>query len=89
MTHRVEWSTNAKMALLEMWATVNSSDFERISRAVNELESRLSSDPLNEGEGREGDVRIAFENPIGITFVIEHEDHLVQVVAVWQFDSSN
>jgi len=83
MTYRVEWTDPAQMALLEMWATLDSPAFRRISSAVVELERRLSTDPDNEGESRDSELRITFEEPLGITFNIDPDDRLASIIAAW------
>lgn len=80
---RVEWRADVQIVLLELWALAERALRSRISRAVIELERRLSIDPLNEGESRVGDVRITFEEPLGISFAVDSTAGVVTVVGVW------
>ena len=82
MKYFVLWSKEAERRLDEIWK--KASDPTRILSAAVELEHRLREDPRGEGESRDGSRRIAFEQPLGITFRIV--DRLtVMVLAVWEY----
>jgi hypothetical protein len=44
----------------------------------------LEIDPLDCGESRAGNLRVAFVPPLGIDFKVFPEDRLVHVVTVWK-----
>ena len=83
MTHRVQWLREAQFELLEYWADLDAKQFTQVSSAVEELERRLSVDPENEGESRQGKIRIAFEGPLGVYFFIDADDRLVSIMNAW------
>jgi hypothetical protein len=39
--------------------------------ALGFIEGRLSKNPLDEGESREGDERVMFADPLAVTFVVD------------------
>lgn len=81
----VEWRPSVQLVLIELWGLADPPLQARISAAVNMLEQRLSRDPLNEGESRDGDIRMTFESPLGISFVVDTDAKTVTVIKVWQY----
>jgi hypothetical protein len=69
--------------LFELWILADSFDQARISAAVNELELRLSIDPLNVGESRSGELRVEFETPLGISYLVFLDQTVVEIGHVW------
>jgi len=82
---RIEWPPSIEIALLELWAMADPMLRARISATINELERRLAQDPLNEGESRIDEVRVAFERPLGIKFTVDTVSMIVTVLDVWLF----
>ena len=80
MKFSVRWMPRAEQLLTQMW--LSSRDREAIREACEKLEARLTADPLNAGESREGNYRIVFEEPLAVTFSVWPIDRLVKVVYV-------
>ena len=55
---------------------------EQIQAAFAAINRRLEEDPLNEGESREGNIRIAFVPPFVVDFNVDPENRLVSVLYV-------
>ena len=79
----VEWRAQAQISLLEIWLLADTALLSPLRDAINELERRLASAPLDEGEIRQGSKRVAFESPLGIDFSVDDEKKLVKVAKVW------
>ena len=80
MNYKVVWKKSAEDRLAEIW--LSASDRNAVSDAAYLIEKRLAANPLNVGESRDGDIRIAFEGPLSMLFVIRDQKKLVRVLAV-------
>jgi hypothetical protein len=80
---RVEWSRSVELVIFELWALAEPALQARISAAINELERRLSLNPLNEGESRLDNIRITFQRPLGIEFSVDSATMIVTVLRAW------
>jgi hypothetical protein len=54
-----------------------------------DIDRLLSLNPAEQGESREGDVRILIELPLGVYFRVLEQVHKVEVGAVWLIQSRN
>lgn len=72
MRYTVVWLPVAEGELADLWA--ESSVRQRLTDAVEELERRLGDHPLQLGESRDRQRRIAFIDPIGVTFKVLPDD---------------
>ncbi len=84
--YQVEWMQSVELTLLEFWALVDALLWAQIRAAVNELERRLSLDPLNEGESRIGDDRVTYCAPLGVNFSVDSATKTVTIFRVWLVD---
>jgi len=83
MNYRVEWSAKAQMAMLEIWAFLDTAKFVQVRRAIAEMERRLADRPSEEGESRTDELRVAFEDSLGVLFTVNEDDRLVSVTTAW------
>jgi hypothetical protein len=84
MRYTVTWLPDAEEELADLW--LRASDRSAVTRAAHGLERRLRIDPLDTGEARADDVRIAFMPPLGILFRVLLDDCRVEVIHVWDTD---
>jgi hypothetical protein len=82
MKWTVVWKPDAETDLASLW--VNAPDRAELTAASNRLDAWLRRDPLNTGESREADDRVAFDPPLGVLFTVEPMDRTVHVVRVWR-----
>jgi plasmid stabilization system protein ParE len=83
MTYTVLWVPKAEQDLATLWT--NAIDRDAVTRAANEIDNRLRTDPETVGEARSYDLRILLVQPLGVTFQVRAQDRIVQVLDVWQF----
>jgi hypothetical protein len=57
-----------------------------IAAAARVINTWLASDPLNLGESRLDDVRVAFKYPLGLEFEVLDDVKAVVVYEVWRTD---
>ena len=81
MNYNVQWSAEAENELMRVWLAA--SNRRAVTDAVNRLEKGLKSAPLELGESRYDQRRIAFEPPIAISFDVSA--NLVKVLNLWHF----
>jgi hypothetical protein len=80
----VIWTKFAESDLADIW--LNAVNRKTIADATSEFDSLLKSDPLDCGESRTGNLRIAFIAPLGIHFEVLPADRIVYVLALWRID---
>ena len=80
MKFTVVWKPAAERQLAEIWLTAT--DRRAITTATEELESALATRPEDIGESRPLDCRIAFVQPLAVTFRVNIADRLVEVVSI-------
>ena len=83
MKYTVTWKPEAHRRLTELWT--DAPDRAAISAATNEIDKRLGSNPLDEGESRDAGRRILLVSPLGVYFTVRDEDRLVMVIVVWRY----
>lgn len=82
MPYRVFWSPDAERLLKKIHATAR--DSSDVSRAAGEIDKQLRADPFDVGESREENVRIGFQEPVGIEFEVLDDVQTVIVFNVWR-----
>src|SRR4051794_36533413 len=82
MAYRVTWSSKAEHQLTELW--LSSRTRHGITESAKNLESTLAVRPLQTGESRGGDMRIAFHYPRACRYVVDIDQELVVILAVWK-----
>ena len=81
MNFTVIWKPAAEEALADIW--LRADDRTAVVAAGDRLDRALSRDPLVIGESRTGEIRIAFESPLGITYQVDQQARTVTVTSVW------
>lgn len=86
MNFRVIWrrllGDRIAAAFAEAWE--EGRDAEAITRAIAEIDRRLSRDPANEGESRADYERILVVAPVSVVFEV-HEDERVVLVLRFRY----
>jgi len=67
--------------LAEIWMAAT--DRAGVDVAVQRLDSELKRNPLDCGESREGNRRLAFESPLACEFSVDELDHWVRVLTIY------
>lgn len=83
MNWDVVWSPIAENELATLW--LNPALRAVVTRTSRLLDLRLQRNGANEGESRSGNRRVAFEAPLGITFLVDHTARRISVTHVWAF----
>jgi hypothetical protein len=79
------WSNRALDQLAALYVDATVEERERMAAGVNALNTRLRSDPLNEGESRAGGLRVTFPALLLVTFFVREKDQLVYVPRVQRY----
>jgi hypothetical protein len=82
---RVEWLQLAVDQLSDLWLQADAELRQSLVRATNEIDRSLRREPLELGESRSSDRRIAFFPPLTVTFRVNADDRVVQVLAIRLF----
>jgi hypothetical protein len=81
MSYRVDWAEEAEQQLAAIWTTA--SDRTAVTVAARRIEERLHINPLVHGEARDDfDVRILFDDPLGVVYRVDIFARTVIVVSV-------
>jgi hypothetical protein len=72
MKYTVVWKRPAKRRLAEIW--MGSADRAAVTRAADEIDARLASAPLAEGESREEEFRVLFMAPLAVKYSVSPAD---------------
>ncbi len=83
MNFTVVWLPDAEAELTAIWLA--SGHRAAVTRAAAELDRRLASNAINEGESRPNDRRITFEPPLAVIFRVDSGAKTVTVSQVWEF----
>lgn len=75
----VIWRDNALDDLADAWVTASLQMRAVIESRIADLNKRLASDPMAEGESREGKRRIVFDAPVVLTCLVDQADRVVRV----------
>jgi hypothetical protein len=87
MKYRVLWAPNADEQLNAILLVAT--DRSVIAEAARVINTWLASDPLNLGESRLDNVRIAFNHPLGVEFEVLDDVKTVIVYQTWRTDRSH
>jgi hypothetical protein len=85
MNYTVLWRPVAEQRLASIWMTAR--DRNAVTEAAHAIDEVLRIDPEQVGESRPDDVRIHFEEPLGILFTVSPDDRMAYVLSVWRWDS--
>jgi hypothetical protein len=78
MRYTVVWASVAKRQLADIWADAPSR--REVTAAADAIDSTLGQWPLEYGESRGGNTRIAIEGPLVAYYDVQEEDRLVRVL---------
>jgi hypothetical protein len=84
MIFTVAWVADAVDEIAEIWLVAP--DRDRVTAAASRIDQLLRQDPQTHGESRDSNVRILFEDPLGVDFEIVEDDRIVFVLSVWRTD---
>jgi hypothetical protein len=87
MKWSVAWIQNAEAELTDLW--LRAGNRAELTRAAEAIDVRLADDPVDFGESREADERIAFLGPLAVEFTVDEKQHRVFVFHVRWISKSN
>ncbi len=82
MKYTVLWTYDAEQELAAIW--LNASDRAEITAASSAIDRALSVNPLDQGESREGAIRVMFRGALAVEFEVLPDDRIVYVLSVWR-----
>jgi hypothetical protein len=82
MRFTVVWYSVARRRLVNLWMIATNRN--EIARAADEIDRRLSQDPVRDGESRDGNRRILCELPLVVQYFVSVPDRIGYVTSVWQ-----
>ena len=85
---QVAWLRTALDELADVSARADSSGRKAITVAAHAIEQRLKVNPQNEGESREQERRILFQEPLAASFEVVSRQRVVRVLHVWSIRRS-
>lgn len=80
---RVRWEHSALMELAVIWNQADSALRQQITQTTHRIDQALRADPGNQGESRAKGLRILFALPLGLTFDVDSQNAVVNVLHVW------
>lgn len=80
---QVDWFEAALNELATLWMESDSGLRQVITEATNRLDQALETNPLSQGESREGNRRITFAYPLGVKFAVSRAALRGLVLHVW------
>jgi hypothetical protein len=80
MNYTVVWRTTAEEELAAVWDAAD--DRNSVTAAADEIDRRLTRDPLGFGESRDPGERLAYHGSLAIFFHVDPQSHIVSVLAV-------
>ncbi len=87
MKWTVAWIQNAEEELTELW--LRAENRAELTRAAEAIDVRLADDPIDFGESREVDERIAFLGPLAVEFTVDQKQRRVFVFHVRRISKTN
>jgi hypothetical protein len=76
----VVWRATAEEELAAVWNAAD--DRDSVTAAADEIDRRLTRDPLGFGESRDPGERLAYHRPLAVYFHVDPKRHIVSVLAV-------
>jgi hypothetical protein len=80
---QVAWRKSALDEVAALWINADSTFRESITAATAKIDFQLSHAPLEVGESRPNNQRIAFVPPLAFRFKVEPADQRVVIIRVW------
>jgi hypothetical protein len=69
--------------LTHIWLTAGSVERGEITAAAAQIEHLLRFNANSQGESRPGGRRVLYSPPLGVTFRVKDDTHIVYVLRVW------
>ncbi len=83
MRYVVYWLPSAQEELTRLW--LEPTTRRKITEATDEIDRLLGTAPAQLGESRDGDLRVMFVDPLGVSFIVDEEQGAVVVVEMWRY----
>jgi hypothetical protein len=84
--YKVGWAKSAQDELANMWTEADSTLRGAITAATGQIDVLLKNAPMDVGESRTPNRRIAFVHPIGLAFsVVDESNRRAKVLHVWLY----
>lgn len=81
MNYRVAWTPSAQQHLAHIWLA--SADRGTVTSAAAQIDATLQTAPRDQGESRDGAVRVLICPPLGVLYEVIDDDRTVYVIAAW------
>jgi hypothetical protein len=78
----VVWTDYALDLLADVVESLDLASQDQLTSAIETLNRRLASDPLDEGESRNSPYRVTFVGSLGVLFPVEAANGVVRVTEV-------
>ncbi len=82
---QVTWSERALDRLADIFTESSLEEQDRMSAAIEALNRRLSRNPFDEGESRDGRARVVFIDLLVVAYWIEKANRIVRVDGVTRY----
>jgi mRNA-degrading endonuclease RelE of RelBE toxin-antitoxin system len=83
LRYDVYWLPSAEEELTRLWLDPLSR--RKITEATEEVDRLLRINPSELGESRDGDLRVMFVDPLGVSFIVDENQTAVVVVEMWRY----
>jgi len=84
MSFNLRWRPTARDELTRIWLDADSQIRKHITQSCHRLEESIQRSPFDVGESRTGDIRVAFDPPLGVLFRVDAQNRLARVIHVWR-----
>jgi hypothetical protein len=78
-------SQAAVTPLSEAWEQADDALRCAMLQASRRLDQQLHQAPQEQGESRDGQVRILFQTPLGVLFEVDEDKKLVRILRAWAY----
>jgi len=78
----VEWTDYALDLLADVFVSLDLAAQDQLTAAIEALNRRLATDPLDEGESRNAPFRLTFVGSLGVIYRVDATHGVVQVTEV-------
>ena len=78
--YQVQWHEAAENQLMAMW--IRSANKDAITGYVDQIDRILARDPLEQGESREANIRLAFFRPVCVRYLVDETLRIVLIQTI-------
>jgi hypothetical protein len=82
MNFAVNWDEDTLQDLAALWTAANSAERRAITRACEQVDQLLGTDPLGVGESRPFGFRFVYIAPLAIQYHIADDERTINIVEV-------